>query len=866
MEGPQTLNPNDPKYEDKKRVLLGSKYYLQSTDVNGFEIWMPVDEEGAKAKGFESAKLANDYAAITPGIRTEVETVDVDDGTQELQPTHEVFWTGNKNDPFNIRLLGNTQGGTNVLSTPFHDTDGSLWVYDKRNGEKHRLTEAPEEGKPTGKDIEFLKTEALGDNGSGGFIDFYIVDGKIKSYTRSAAETVIQEGKDKFEVEGGTFYQIAPGRYDFVADPAEKFVPGNTVDVPGVGKMVQTSPNQYQVIEDTVEPGVVRDPVSGRRFIQRTDGNWGAEVKPIYDPELQRVDGMSLLQQRSGDVSQLTPPDIDDIITQALIDGEYDKAFAFQDFRDRPTAQEAFDTALAFARSPADQVLISAIARGEQFVAPPAQRGEIQRVGPQPDFLIEAYQDFQRRTQAGRAPTEEEAATLSARAAAGQTPLTDTLQSRLEELKIENQQLKNDAISLKTQQDQQVFQQNNPSLFGGEDPGLTQFKLDLGLSSGSSMPESTKQTLQDLIANLPDDKKQYAITQAESIHRGELSAEQVIGNLRMFADPTPSTTSTPDTSGEPTPEDNWASSIAAYPDLTRATFDLLGGQNLENMAAWEINVHAGNAGTGGVLEPESRKGRTFDPDMGEWVNPNTGSGANGNDSLPDSTQSNSGEINAGENNPLSFNSDTGSSAGENILLSSVPSIVSETAPTVTGTLLADDVAQGRMGQMEAETIASSLGLTLPNMRSRAGGGTVQPGEITVVGEQGPEIAMMPPGTHILPLGPATKRDIKAAQASGRAYQTGGIVFGDLAPGLQQLQRGRPITPPRGYLFQQGGLTLPSMQALQNLTPTVRESFYGMHGDIGISPADFRQELQTAAPRGTRLPTSRMLPLGRRGVR
>ncbi len=151
-------------------------------------------------------------------------------------------------------------------------------------------------------------------------------------------------------------------------------------------------------------------------------------------------------------------------------------------------------------------------------------------------------------------------------------------------------------------------------------------------------------------------------------------------------------------------------------------------------------------------------------------------------------------------------------------------------------------------------------------RGRAGGGTVQPGEITVVGEQGPEIAMMPPGTHILPLGKATKRDIKAAQATGRAYQQGGIVFGDLAPGLQQLQRGRPITPPRGYLFQQGGLTLPSMQALQNLTPTVRESFYGMHGDIGISPADFRQELQTAAPSGTRLPTSRMLPLGRRGVR
>ena len=666
---------------------------------------------------------------------------------------------------------------------------------------------------------------------------------------------------------GGRLIPLGDGRYTYEASRDAPFTtsPKDVVPLPNQnGSLIKISPTQYQFVRDTYEPGVVQDPVTGRYFNQRPDGIW-TELDPRYNPEVADVDGMKLLQQRSGVIGQLTPATLDQIITQALVDGEYDKAFAFQDFRDRPTAQEAFNTALAFARSPADQRIISSIARGITPVQPPPE-GTIQRVGPQPDFLVQAYQDFQRRTQAGRAPTEEEATTLSARAAAGQTPLTDTLQSRLEELKIENQQLKNDAIALKTQQDQQVFQQNNPSLFGGEDPGLTQFKLDLGLSSGSSMPESTKQTLQDLIANLPDDKKQYAITQAESIHRGELSAEQVIGNLRMFADPTPSTTSTPDTSGEPTPEDNWASSIAAYPDLTRATFDLLGGQNLENMAAWEINVHAGNAGTGGVLDPANRGDRTFDPDRGEWVNPNTGSGANENDSSLGSTNPNLGETNAGENNPLSFNSDTGSSAGENILLSSVPSIVSETAPTVTGTLLADDVAQGRMGQMEAETIASSLGLTLPNMRSRAGGGTVQPGEITVVGEQGPEIAMMPPGTHILPLGPATKRDIKAAQASGRAYQTGGIVFGDLAPGLQQLQRGRPITPPRGYLFQQGGLTLPSMQALQNLTPTVRESFYGMHGDIGISPADFRQELQTAAPRGTRLPTSRMLPLGRRGVR
>jgi hypothetical protein len=149
---------------------------------------------------------------------------------------------------------------------------------------------------------------------------------------------------------------------------------------------------------------------------------------------------------------------------------------------------------------------------------------------------------------------------------------------------------------------------------------------------------------------------------------------------------------------------------------------------------------------------------------------------------------------------------------------------------------------------------------------RAGGGIVGNREITVVGEQGPEIAMMPPGTHILPLGRASRRDIQAAQSTGRAYQTGGIVFGELPFGLRQLQAGRPITPPRGYLSRAAGLTLPSAQALQNLTPESRDVYFDLAQQAGIPPRAFGQELQMGIPRGTRLPTSRMLPLGRRGVR
>jgi len=733
------------------------------------------------------------------------------------------------------------------------------------------------------------------------------------------------KASDVVEIDGGRLIPRGNGTWDFLADPKAPFSTSrrDVVDLPEQGgSLIKTSENQYQFVRDTFDPGRKVD-ATGREYLQQIDGRW-TELAPRFEPELIRADGMNLFQQRSGQVSQLSTATMDDIITQALIDGDIDKAFAFQDFRDRPTAQETFDTALEFARSPADQRIISSIARGITPVQPPPE-GTIQRVGPQPDFLVEAYQDFQRRTKAGRAPTEEEASTLSARAAAGQSPLTDTLQTRLEELKIENQQIKNEAISLKTQQDQQVFQQNNPTLFGGEDPGLTQFKIDLGLSSGSSMPESTKKSLQDLIAALPDERKQYGMSQVESIYNGELTAEQVIGNLRMFADPVAMAEA-----DRGTPEDNWAKSLAAYPDLTRATFDLFGGVDLSQKTADQINVAAGSPaghdfGASTVrsnihtyLDPKTgeRVPETFSTEFG-WESPEQKSTREFNEKLLaatgdvgatleslrsgaesylssnlggyGSTQASSSPAStstAGVNNFLNLTPD--SPPITNTPLAATPDTAPVTTtnlsqPIVSATAPVHDKSLGTATNMEdfnalvASATANQQSTVTPKspdpfgggrgrMFGRAGGGTVQPGEMTVVGEQGPEIAMMPPGTHILPLGKATKQDIEAAQATGRAYQNGGIVFDDLAPGLQQLWRGRPITPPRGYLFQQGGLTMPSAQALQNLTPTVRESFYGMHGDIGISPADFRQELQTATPRGTRLPTSRMLPLGRRGVR
>jgi hypothetical protein len=180
---------------------------------------------------------------------------------------------------------------------------------------------------------------------------------------------------------------------------------------------------------------------------------------------------------------------------------------------------------------------------------------------------------------------------------------------------------------------------------------------------------------------------------------------------------------------------------------------------------------------------------------------------------------------------------------------------------------------GRRAKFEEAPMFSKKGLADPTYGLRyafdpdvfAEGGVTDT-DVALVGEKGPELAMFPVGTHILPLGKANPADIKRAQMKGKAYQQGGIVFGELPFGLRQLQAGRPITPSRGYLSQAAGLALPSAQALSNITPESRDVFFDLAQQAGIPSRAFGQELQTAIPRGTRLPTSRMLPLGRRGVR
>jgi len=786
--------------------------------------------------------------------------------------THEVYYTGDKNDPYRIREVDTGDPNTTSYSAPYTETDGSLWVYDRKNpNNKIQLSEAPKAGDaPTGGDIQLLKKETLPD---GSIVSFYNEGGRIKSYKSSAARDAIQEGADSFDVTGGTFHQTSPGNYTFVRDAEATFTPGNTIAVTG-GQLIQTSRNQYQFVRDTYEPGVVEDPLApGRKFTQNAAGTWtelapradpgvvsigdrdflqqytGAlsELDPRFDPMVEDVDGMTLLQQRTGAVGQLTPPNMDQIITQALVDGEYDKAFAFQDFRDRPSAAETFQTALQFARSPADQTLISAIARGEQFVAPPPA-GEIQRVGPQPDFLVQAYQDFQRRTQAGRAPTGEEIA------GASQEP---TLQAQLE------------AIRNKDRREEEKHQ-----LFvSGEEAKQGRAQEVFATTQATKAAESTAKAA----AAATTTAAAGDVEQGEPAFLPGETTETVADADKTF--------SMSDATTADDIQDLWDTGLSQQ---QRDLINLWDGgiwsfaSTSQNM--WELkrnlNTHFAQA-----LETTG----TAIPHIGRELG-----GALLDGASPEPVPVDTEQVKEQVKDPVKLD-----------IPAEAPSLFEQRAPAraeIEATL--DIMGRGREGGMTPipaspvlnipenipQTLAGySAGTTFADIeaalglgetavatgpaqppeggfRRRAGGGTVRPGEITVVGEKGPEIAMMPPGTHILPLGKATKHDIRAAQATGHAYQAGGTInFGELPFGLRQLQAGRPITPSRGYLSQAAGLNLPSAQALQNITPESRDVFLDLAAQAGIPRKSFAQELATTIPSGRRMPVARIAPISRRGI-
>jgi len=151
------------------------------------------------------------------------------------------------------------------------------------------------------------------------------------------------------------------------------------------------------------------------------------------------------------------------------------------------------------------------------------------------------------------------------------------------------------------------------------------------------------------------------------------------------------------------------------------------------------------------------------------------------------------------------------------------------------------------------------------------GGGIYDDNTAIVGESGPELAIFPRGTEIVPL----DRRMRPSQANRlrrrgvRGMQEGGIVFDNpldspLPLGIRQLQAGRSLGAPRGQLLRTAGIALPSAQARRRMLPSEQEAFAGLGRMAGIPAGEFQQELGITTPSGApRTGSARMLPLSLR---
>jgi len=178
--------------------------------------------------------------------------------------------------------------------------------------------------------------------------------------TPTAEGTVI-----KNVVPGYDAVMTSAGKYQLISQQEDADVDiGATIPLPDGRYSVKVAPDKYETVT----------PASGAWFVD----DWGNGWMRDDDGSLQRVPS----------------PSIDEQINQALIQGNSDRALALSDFRDRPSAQERFQLALEFARSPGDIMAISAILGG--LVTPPTPvPGQVARIADPPTWVTEAWEQLQ---------------------------------------------------------------------------------------------------------------------------------------------------------------------------------------------------------------------------------------------------------------------------------------------------------------------------------------------------------------------------------------------------------------------------------------------------------------------------------------
>ena len=722
---------------------------------------------------------------------------------------------------------------------------------------------------------------------------------------------------------------VERGYKEFKNDPNAEWPPmwGNTgmVDSAEVEQYLGYAKQRNLFSDQQLQEAGI-ETIGGRTYIRQPDGELElvpeakAKVAAPAAPSIETHGGIQFINQDG----KLVP--IDNMMKKMkenfVVTGDFEGASAVHQWETRPSNQEYFDRMLQYVNAPADQLLISAIARGQGLVAPPPEE-TIQRIGPQPEYLTEAFNMLREQMQMGQPGEGETFESIMQKNAA------DLAQRKGEEELRQSKQdsedrhnaavIANEFNSTTNEMDinDRITAQYNLALDEGGETGDFSFAdalakdwggfeeddvferatgqvatgdvepasmsafdrqiaagglgSDLADASGWRTTMNTKD-VQDFWDKLDDKQKAFVNGWEGGIWTFASSAQnlqELERNLNFHFENAPETVGKiiPQVDGSSTlvtPEGEARIAELNVPGEADALAALRAKPTPPSPTDTAIHVETGresiDAGPAityddspAALTPETFE--TFGPDPGGFQR----------DVAPTLDP-----VVEPEPQQISPQMPT-TGAGVSAALPMPGPMGAAPAPVATPTI-------SRPTQLDLAPIpAPVVDTPAPRVWETGGeddfmaGGGIYDDNTAIVGESGPELAIFPRGTEIVPLDRRMKRDqaMRLRNRGVRGMQEGGIVFDDprdnpLPLGIRQLQAGRSLGAPRGQLLRTAGIALPSAQARRRMLPSEREAFQGLGRMAGIPVGEFQQELGITTPSGApRIGSARMLPLSLR---
>jgi len=598
----------------------------------------------------------------------------------------------------------------------------------------------------------------------------------------------------------------------------------------------------------------------GFNLLQQPSGALSQLGLPPAPAGVETIGGMQFIKTTSGELMPL-----DNVMKRMkenmVVTGNFEGAAAVHAWETRPSNQEYFDRMLQYVNAPADQLLVSAIARGQGLVAPPPEE-TIQRIGPPPEYLTEAFNMLRDQMRMGLPE--------------GTKSFAESMAEQAEQLRIESLQLDNDAKRQNIETAAVVAADTHDAavvaLQGSSDTvDFSAANQEMDLDLRLNPPDDDDDDDGDMPSAAAADGKPGWMPQLQwDIQQAKDAYNKAMGwtGYRSLGSPL-------------SPADQLIGDAAR------------GGATIENMIAiLEQNMPGPEEQAISEQMPVTGTGTQAPiPLPGPLSAADAAAAAQVTTPTPQAYVSEEAEE---EVAPLTFEEAVqslqaeGAAGAETVFTQPEPEplaaqeYVSEeseyTAPEPMTTAealasfgIAEEQLGGYAGVEEPSPAMSTDVWDTSNEDDWFAGGGIYDDNTAIVGESGPELAIFPRGTEIVPL----DRRMSSVQASRlrrrgvRGMAEGGIVFDNplddpLPLGIRQLQAGRSLGAPRGQLLRTAGIALPSAQARRRMLPSEREAFQGLGRMAGIPAEEFQQELGITTPSGApRVGSARMLPLSLR---